>query len=191
MTEAELIKLCIQKRTTILPKRLTEPGPTLAQIKTLLEAATAAPDHQQIHPWRFVALSASSRDELARVFELDLIRRDGLCTAEQRAMARDKAYRSPLLWLAVVRVRDEHKEIPEQERLVSLGCALQNILLSATAMGYGSCLTTGQAVHCDELASLCKLGEDEKAVCFLSVGTVESRPKPKVRRSALELLSQV
>ena len=36
-------------------------------------------------------------------------------------------------------------EVPDAERLVSAGCAIQNMLLMATALGFGSALTTANS----------------------------------------------
>lgn len=62
------------------------------------------------------------------------------------------------------------------ERLVSLGCALQNMQLMAHAMGYGAALTSGQALDAAPMRALFGLQAGEQAVCFLSIGTVQRRP---------------
>ena len=70
------------------------------------------------------------------------------------------------------------------ERLVSAGCAIQNMLLMATALGFGSALTSGKALKSAPLRTLFGLRDGESALCFISVGTVEStrpaRPRPTV-----------
>ena len=66
--------------------------------------------------------------------------------------------------------------VGEAERLVSLGCALQNMQLMAHALGFGAALTSGQALESVVLRRLFDLDETEQAVCFLSIGTVLRRP---------------
>ena len=39
--------------------RLTEPGPTPAQLETLLRAADRAPDHKLLRPWRLILVSGA------------------------------------------------------------------------------------------------------------------------------------
>ncbi len=72
-------------------------------------------------------------------------------------------------------------DIVPAERLVSAGCAVQNLLLMATALGFGSALTSGKALQSQGLRALFALGEGERALCFVSVGTVLSRKPARAR----------
>lgn len=171
----------MQTRQTILPKRLMPPGPDPAQLRLMLEAAASAPDHGQLLPWRFVVVPDAARDALAQVFGEALSERDPLATAEQVLQAREKAYRSPFLMLVVVDAMRGDPEIDLHERIVSAGCAVQNVLLMATAWGYGSALTSGKALKSTVLCRLFGLGANEYALCFLSIGSVQSRKKTPPR----------
>ena len=136
----------MQTRQTILPKRLVQPGPDPAQLRLILEAAASAPDHGQLLPWRFVTVPDAARAALAEVFGEALLERDPRATAEQVQQAREKAYRSPFLMLVVVDALCGDPEIDLHERIVSAGCAIQNILLLSTALGYGTALASGKAL---------------------------------------------
>jgi nitroreductase len=171
----------MQTRQTILPKRLMPPGPDPTQMRLILEAAASAPDHGQLLPWRFVVVPDAARDALARVFGEALSERDPLATAEQVSQAREKAYRSPFLMLVVVDAMRGDPEIVLHERIVSAGCAVQNVLLMATAWGYGSALTSGKALKSTVLRTLFSLDAGEHALCFLSIGSVQSRKKTPLR----------
>jgi nitroreductase len=183
----------IHSRRTTLPKRLTGPGPDSAQKALILQAAAAAPDHEQLLPWRFVEVPQESRPALGRTFEQALLARDPNASEDERAQARDKAMRSPWLLLAIVRTGGEPVDIPAEERLLSIGAAIQNMLLMATAMGLGSSLTSGKAIHSTALHAFFELGEHEQALCFMNIGHVLSprkdRPRPAVDRyfSSLKL----
>ena len=172
----------ISSRQNVSPKRLVEPGPSAEQVDALLTLAAAAPDHGMLNPWRFIIVPPTKRGLLAEVFALALIDRDPGATLVQIEAAREKAYRSPLLMLAVTRlVSDQEPEIPNVERIVSLGCALQNLLLVAHAMGYGSRLTSGQAMASKRMRDLFGLGVDEHAVCFVNVGSATKRKPGRAR----------
>ncbi|MEO8408146.1 MAG: nitroreductase, partial [Oxalobacteraceae bacterium] len=171
----------IHSRQNISPKRLGAPGPTPAQLEQLLGAAAAAPDHGQLHPWRFVIIPPDKRVLLAEVFAQALIERDADASPEQIAAAREKAYRAPLLLLAVARLGPAEPDIPALERMVSFGCALQNMLLSAHAMGFGAGLTSGQALHSVHMHALFALTDGEHPVCFINIGTASKR-KPQQPR---------
>ena len=171
----------MQSRQTILPKRLAEPGPDRQQLDLILDAAATAPDHGQLLPWRFVLVPQAARARLAEVFGAALVERDAAATLEQVAQAREKAHRSPLLLLAVVDGQRGDPEIDLFERIVSAGCAVQNMLLMATALGYGSALTSGKALKSDGLRTLFGLAPGEHALCFVSIGTVQSRKPARLR----------
>lgn len=186
---AAMAAALIQSRQTILPKRLGAPGPTGAELAQILGAAAHAPDHGQLVPWRFVLVPAPARPALAEVFAQALLERDPEASPEQAEQAREKAHRSPVLLLAVVDAQRGDPEVDLAERMVSAGCAVQNMLLMATAQGYGSALTSGKALKAAGLRALFQLLPSEQAVCFISIGTVVSRKAVRVRPAASSYVS--
>lgn len=176
----------IQSRRTTLPKRLCGPGPDAAQKTAILQAAAAAPDHDQILPWRFVEIPPARREALGAAFEAALLARDPGADAPARQQAREKAARAPWLLLAVVRTGGEPLDIPAAERLMSAGAAIQNMLLMATAQGLGSSLTSGKALQSASLRSLLALSPNETALCFINMGHIreprQDRARPEVSR---------
>jgi nitroreductase len=186
---ATLTAALMQSRQTILPKRLIAPGPDAGQLAMILNAAATAPDHGQLLPWRFVIVPQAARADLAGVFGAALMERDAAATPEQLAQAREKAQRSPLLMLVVVDGERGDPDIDLFERIVSTGCALQNMLLMATALGYGSALTSGKALKSAGLRTLFGLASGEHALCFVSVGTVQSRKSARLRPVPADFVS--
>lgn len=182
----------ITSRQNVSPKRLVEPGPSEAQLGQLFTAAAAAPDHGQLLPWRFVIVPQDRRGWLAEVFVLALIDRDPGATLVQIEAAREKAHRAPLLMLAVARlVSEQEPEIPNVERMVSLGCAVQNMLLASHAMGFGAGLTSGQAMASSRMRTLFALRDHESAVCFVNVGTVSKRKPARTRPSVEQFVTEL
>lgn len=182
----------IGSRQNVSPKRLVEPGPTLEQLHSLLRLAAAAPDHGLLTPWRFLVVPESQRHRLAEAFALALIDRDPGATLDQIESAREKAHRAPLLMVAIACLGLREPDTPPLERMVSMGAAIQNILLGAHAMGFGGGLTSGQAMSSERLRALCKLTIGESAVCCINLGTVtrhkaSGRLRPAPPDFALEL----
>lgn len=169
----------IGSRQTVLPKRLGEPGPSDTELDALLRAAAAAPDHGLLTPWRFIVVPRGRRHRLADAFARALADRDPAATAEQLEDARAKAHRAPLLLIAIARLGTRDPDTPPLERMISMGAAIQNILLAAHAMGYAAALTSGRAMASARMGALCGLGDGEAAVCCISIGTAASRPQPK------------
>jgi nitroreductase len=180
-TAAQNAAALMAHRQTILPKRLAEPGPNESQLDQIFRAAATAPDHNERLPWRFVLIPTSQRERLAEVFAASLRERDPLATAEQIEQAREKAFRSPTLMLAVVDTGATDDDIPPPERYISAGSAIQNMLLMATAQGFGSALTSGKAMESKSLRGLFALRDTEHAVCFVSIGTAVRRKPARAR----------
>lgn len=176
----------IHSRRTTLPRRLGGPGPNAAEKAAILEAASAAPDHEQLLPWRFVEVPAHRRADLGAAFEAALLERDPEADPQARSRARDKADRAPWLLVAVVRTGGEPVDIGAGERILSAGAAIQNMLLSATAMGLGSGLTSGKALQSSTFRQLLGLCAQETALCCLNFGHIieprKPRPRPEVAR---------
>ena len=201
---SEFANALIHSRQNVSPRRLDEPGPTSQQLDAILGAAAAAPDHGQLMPWRFVIVPKPQRGRLADVFGRALVDRDPAATPSQIENACEKAHRSPFLMLAVVRLTDPNapkrtgqvhesaeSEVSDAERLVSFGCAIQNILLAAHAAGFGIGLTSGQAMGSPRLRALFALTENETAVCCINIGTVTKHKPPRVRPDLASFISSL
>ena len=188
---AEFAHTLITSRQNISPKRLVEPGPNLVQQAQLFSAAAAAPDHGLLIPWRFVMVPAHRRADLGEVFALALIDRDPGATLEQIEAAREKAQRAPFLILAVARLGLCVPDTPILERMVAVGAAIQNLLLSAHSLGFGSSLTSGQAMQSPRMRTLFELQPGERAVCFVNVGTVSLRKILRLRPEAACFVSSL
>jgi len=180
----------IQGRHSTSPRRLCAPGPDAGQQQLILAAAGAAPDHGRILPWRLIEVPLAQRDQLGAAFAAALLERDPQASAEQLAQAADKAQRAPWLLLALVRLNAAGAEaagapkIPDHERLLSAGAALQNMLLQASALGLGSSLTSGQALQSGPLRRLFGLADHEMALCFVNIGHV-TQPRAVRERPAV------
>jgi nitroreductase len=186
----DAVHATIEGRANVSPKRLVAPGPSTQQLNTLLAMAAAAPDHGHLLPWRFVLIPQEQRHRLGDAFVRALIARDPGATQEQIESAAEKAHRAPLLLLAVACPGNPDSGIPELEQLVSLGAAIQNLLLGAAAMGFGSGLTSGQAMETVPMRTLFQLATGESAVCFINIGTVrEHKASKRVRPEVGTFLS--
>jgi nitroreductase len=192
-TEAfTMAQALIGSRQNVSPRRLVAPGPSPTELDALMSLAAAAPDHGQLNPWRFIIVPETQRHRLAQVFALSLIDRDPGATLEQIESAREKAHRAPLLMVAVACLAPREPDIPPLERMVSMGAAIQNLLLGAHAMGYGSGLTSGQAMTSPRLRDLCGLVPGEVPVCCVNIGTVTRRKgAPRLRPLPAAFVSEL
>jgi nitroreductase len=174
----------IHSRQHVSPKRLIAPGPNPSQKLEILNAAGAAPDHGEVTPWHFYEVSNESRNVLGSLFADALIARDPGATPTQLDEARQKAFRGPLLLLATAKLSNALDNIPEQEKLISAGCAIQNVLLMANALGFGSGLSSGKALYGQKIRDLFLLKDKEEPLCFITIGTIAIHKPNKQRPEA-------
>ena len=185
---SDLAQALITTRYSVAPKRLQAPGPSDEQLLQLVQAAATAPDHRALRPWRLVRIADHQRAVLADVFEAIAGDRTPPPGADDIQKSRAKALRAPTLLLLVLRLQPEDDEVPEQERCISAGAAMMNLLLAAHAMGYAGMLTSGRSIRTARFAQAFALAPDERPLCFVSLGTPDD-VRPRARPSPHELLS--
>ncbi|MCA1854416.1 nitroreductase family protein [Massilia oculi] len=169
-------------------RRLVAPGPDAAALEQIFRAAAQAPDHGLLLPWRFILIQEERRRELADVFVEALVERDPLAGKEACEAAAKKAFHAPCV-IAAVLVDETGNRIPVAEKLVSLGCAIQNMLILAQALGFGSGLASGAAMNVAGMRRLLRLAPYEQAVCFIGFGTGSPARAPRERPAAERFVS--
>src|SRR5437588_2397085 len=97
--------------------KMTEQRPARRQIERILEAATHAPNHHKVEPWRFFVLAGDARGELGEVMAGALAERlrEGLYEKAEATLAKErtKLLRAPV----VIVVAAEH---PVQPKVVGI-----------------------------------------------------------------------
>ena len=177
-------------RRHVALRRLTAPGPDATALQQIFQAAAQAPDHGVLLPWRFVLVPDGRRQDLAAVFVEALVERDPQAGEQSRAAAADKAFHAPCL-VAAVLVDEAGTGIPAAEKLVSLGCAIQNMLIAAQVLGYGSGLASGAAMRAAAMRRLLGLAAHEQAVCFIGFGSGNAARAPRERPAPERFVSSL
>ena len=175
---------CLMTRRTAAG--LVEPGPTADQIATMLAAATTAPDHKTLRPWRFVVVQGEHRMVLATAVEKAAIAVGGLAEPVVRKAA-GKATRSPAL-IAVVVSRVPGSKVPRAEQDAFAAPAAQNICLAAHALGLGSAWKSVPMSDSDEVRAAFGMTGGEDLVGWVELGQA-STARPLPPRPAVPLSS--
>jgi nitroreductase len=150
--------------------RLEAPGPSPEHLERILKSAIRAPDHGRLNPWRFVVIEGAAREILADAMA-DLRKRNSPdATDEQLESERTKARRAPTIIVAAARIDRQHK-VPEIEQTLAVAACVQNMFLSAHALGYGVMWKTGDAAYDPRVKTTLGLSADDNIVAFLYVGT--------------------
>ncbi len=154
-------------------RQLSEPGPSREQLAALVDAAVRVPDHGRLTPWRLIEISGGARVDLGEA--LARIHRAREPHAKEAAFEKDRQRfnHAPLVLIVVARLSVPHK-IPEIEQLLSAGCVALNLLLGAQALGFSAQWLTGWAAYDVEVHRVLEMGDDERIVGFVHIGTPDS-----------------
>jgi nitroreductase len=73
----------------------------------------------------------------------------------------------------------DHVTVSIQEQLVSIGAAIQNILLLAHQKGYGAIILSGERSSDPNVAEALGIPTTDKLIGFISIGTIKKPPREK------------
>ena len=154
--------------------RLVDPGPDEDELQLLLSAAVAAPDHGEARPWRFVVFRGDDRERFGDVLETAARQRaaeaGGELDADRAAKERRRFLRAPVVVAVVCRM--QARRVLQSEQRDAVAAATQNLLLAATARGWGSVWRTGDAAVSPVVRSALRLADDDVIVAFVYLGTI-------------------
>lgn len=179
----------IASRRSSSPKALAGPGPGAAEIDAMIQAAVSAPDHGRLRPWRFIHIADAGRDALGELFVEAKQRLTPDCTAADLERERDRAARAPGLIAVVARPQEDHSHVPVSEQLISVGAAIQNILLTAHAYGYGARMVSGTKTRDRVLCAALGVGDEESLIGFICIGQPTRPPKAPSRAEISDVLT--
>jgi len=171
----------LKTRRSVKPFDMTGPGPSPAEIETILTIGARVPDHGKIAPWRFIVFEgdglARARDVVAKVFRA----KNPDATAEQAEAEGKKFTQAPLI-IGVVSRTVAHPKVPPWEQQLSAGASAMNIVLAANALGYAANWLTGWMAFDRDVLDAFGLQPDEKIAGFVHIGKAgranEDRPRP-------------
>lgn len=178
------------KRRSVKPAAMMEPGPSPAQLETILTAAARVPDHKKLAPWRFVVFEGQARGEFGRV----LVK---ACLAEEKetpSAVRLEAERSRLLRaptvVAVISRHVPNPAAPEWEQLLSCGAACFNLCLAANALGFGTSWLTEWYAYSPHVRGALGLSSSERIAGFIYIGTAKEQQADRERPALAQIVSR-
>ena len=187
------VSALIRHRRSIKPAGM-DPAKAIdrAVLMTLLENATWAPSHGLTEPWRFRVYEGAAREGLAD--NLQRIYRDVTPAAEVRedkfAKLRDNVLQAPVVIVCLMQ-RGGVDKIPELEEIEAVACALQNLMLSASAIGLGSFWSSPPLLDSEAFKNWLGLGAKDRCVGLMYVGWAKdgSAWPTSVRKPVAECVS--
>jgi nitroreductase len=173
----------VDARTQVIPTilsrvtagRLAQPAPSDADLQLILEAASRAPDHGRLKPWRFAIVRGNSLHAFGSLMADSLRKRNPNATELQLEREKQKPLRAPMIVVVGARIQQESR-IPTIEQVLAVGAAAQNALLAAHALGYGCAWKTGDAAYDEDIKSEFGFRPQDSIIGFLYLGTRVAPP---------------
>jgi nitroreductase len=159
-------------------------------VERILESAVHAPNHRLTEPWRFHVFTGKGRGELARVrAEIASLQAEAEGESEEMAAGRGggerkKAFRAPVV-IAVIS-KAGRDEVETLENYAACAAAVQNMQLTAHALGLGMMWRTGPIAYHDRMREFFDLKEGDTMVAHLYVGYPDMAERPRRREAARE-----
>lgn len=161
----------IKRRRSI--GKVSDQRPTREQIERILQAATHAPNHHKVEPWRFFVLAGKARQELGAILFSSLEARLEDTTSDKAqamlAKERNKPLRAPVL-IVVVALHSTQANVLDIENVEAAAAATENMLLTLEEMGLAAQWRTGDAAYDPHVKRWLNLAEEDTIVAFLYVG---------------------
>jgi nitroreductase len=170
----------LKTRRSLKPVELTGPGPSDAEIDTLLTIASRVPDHGKLTPWRFIVFAGEARLKAGEAIVAAFRSKYPQAKPEHEEQERKRLARAPLV-IAVVSRAAPHVKIPEWEQVLSAGAATMSLVMAAHALGYGANWITEWYAYDRRVLDALGLKENEKIAGFVHIGTPMSPPEDRPR----------
>ncbi len=172
--------------------KLIEPAPEGEALARILEVALRAPDHGALRPWKILLVRGDAREKLGALLADALRHRKPEATEDELSREKAKAMRAPLIAIVVAALRPSMK-VPEIEQLLSAGCVAYGLEIAAQAEGFGAVWKTGDAAYDRMLHGRLGLGESDRIVGIMYLGTVREEPsrtaRPEIHEFVMEWTS--
>jgi nitroreductase len=171
----------LKTRRSMKPREMTGPGPSPADLETILTIGARVPDHGKLAPWRFIVFEGDARARGGEVIAGVFAKKNPQATAAEIEVEKKRLTDAPLV-IGIVSFTKPHPKVPAFEQELSAGASAMNIVTAATALGYGACWLTGWFAFDRDVLDGLGLKPDEKLAGFIHIGNVskpnEDRPRP-------------
>lgn len=178
----------LNTRYSIPSRQLGEPAPDEATLQALLQAAIRVPDHGKLEPFRLIRLQGEAKlrfgEALATIAERNHPEMSGAKLEKERL----RYTYAPLVVTVIARINHDSK-VPEIEQKLCAGSVANNLLLGATALGFGAQWLTGWAAYDAGVANLLGLAANESVIGFVHMGTAQMEVPDRDRPLLANLFS--
>ncbi|GAB3818844.1 nitroreductase family protein [Pontibacter rugosus] len=182
----ESIKEVIETRRTTKPLLMNGQRIPDEQVEQLLQLADWAPTHGHTEPWRFMVYAAGAAADFCHQHAALYKQENGDQFQEDKyeklLHMGDKASHIVVAYMQ----RGNLPKIPALEEIAATSCAIQNLLLGATALGIASYWGSGGMAYKPSMKSLLKLREEDVVLGILYLGYTDNAAREGKRLVPLQ-----
>jgi len=162
MSNYEVLSNIIKNRRSIFPISYIQKEIPVAVIEQILESANYAPTHKLTQPWRFTVIRKEAKANLGKTLG-DLYK--NTVPSHQFLQKKYDSFSektSQADCIIAINIQFHPNELPGWEEIAAVGCAVQNMALTAEALNVGAYWSSPPLI--DDLGDFLGLAENEK--CF-------------------------
>ena len=166
----------VEKRKSI--RRFRKEKIPKAHLEKIIKAACLAPSAMNQQPWSFVVIEDAEKKKKIRASYTE-------CRKARGFYEQDTEFLENGTLIAVFANPEKHRHI------FSTALAVENLLLAATALGYGSIVMTAPVSHepsKELVCRVCNVPEKLEFVALLVIGYPDEEQERKERRDLKEVL---
>ncbi|MDB5616077.1 nitroreductase [Tardiphaga sp.] len=171
----------LKTRRSVKPREMSGPGPSPAELDTILTIGARVPDHGKLAPWRFIVFEGDARLRAGEVIAAVYAHNNPDAPAADIEAEKARLMEAPLV-IGVVSTIKPHPKVPPWEQELSAGASCMNIVSAATALGYGANWLTGWYAFDRGVLDGFGLAANEKIAGFIHIGKPtkpnDDRPRP-------------
>lgn len=172
-----------------------------SDIETIIHAGILAPSAKNRQPWKYIVYTDKEKNNLLDVMEKGLLReRDGNKLLPESQNGLPDAFHTlkvmreapVLIIIENINGQSPYIDIDADDRIteicdtLSIGASVQNILLAATELGYGTLWIANTCFAYNELADY--IGIKGQLVGAILLGIANENPNPRPRKNISEVL---
>src|SRR3954464_9630973 len=119
------------------PREMSEPGPSPADLETILTIGARVPDHGKLAPWRFIVFEGDARLRAGAGIAKAFAKKNPAALAAEIEVEKRRLTDAPLV-IGVVSFTKPHPKVPPWEQELSAGASATNSGTAASAPGSGA-----------------------------------------------------
>src|SRR5260370_11685607 len=123
----------LKHRRSVKPREMTAPGPSPAELDTILTIGARVPDHGKLAPWRFIVFEGDARVRAGELIAKVFASKNPQATPAEIEIEKKRLTDAPLV-IGVVSFTKPHPKVPPRAQELSPGARASNIVTPATAL---------------------------------------------------------